>query len=501
MQVVPRSELRRLEVEAVQARAQAEKVAGENAQLRVELKAAVATIATLKGEITGLTTLGDNLQKQMAELKARLGTNSGNSSKPPSSDGPAAPKRPGSKPTGRRRGGQPGHKGKSRALVAPEDVDEAYSLWPDECSVCKAALSGNDPDPLEHQVVEIPDPKVIVSTYLLHALTCSKCDKVTRAELPQGVGASGFGPRTHAFVATLVGRFRQSKRLVVELLNLVWGLDVSVGTVSKMEKRVAAMLGPPVDELIAHLQTSEAANGDETSWRERLKRSWLWVGATTQVAVFLIRASRGGAVAKELFGESFAGVLCTDRWSAYTCMARRALCWAHLLRDFAAMVERHKSPWHGHRLGLLAREILGHWTRWHNGDIDRETLTSLTTPLRARFETVLGWTARKAPGPKAQGIARDLLGRLDELWRFLEDPLVHPTNNLAERLLRYAVIYRKLSFGTDSAGGSRYMERLLSAAATLSLQDRNLFAYLTEGMTAHFAGKPAPSLLPVRAEG
>lgn len=476
-------------------------MAGENAQLRVELQAARVTIATLKGEITGLTTLGDNLQKQMAELKAKLGTNSQNSSKPPSSDGPAAPNRPGRKGAGRRRGGQPGHKGKHRALVAAEDVDEAYSLWPDECTACKAALSGDDPDPLEHQVVEIPDPKVVVSAYLLHALTCANCGTVTRADLPEGVSASGFGPRIHAMAATWVGKFRQSKRSVVELFKLIWGLDLSPGAVCKMEKRVAAMLGPPVEELAAHLQTSKAANGDETTWRERLMRSWLWVGATTQVAVFLIRASRGGAVAKELFGESFAGVLCTDRWSAYTCIARRALCWAHLLRDFTAMVERHNSPWHGHRLGLLAREILGHWTAWCNDEIDREKLTALTTPLRARFEQMLSWTAKNAPGPKAQGTARDLLGRLDELWRFLEDPLVHPTNNLAERLLRYAVIYRKLSFGTDSAAGSRYIERLLSTAATLSLQNRNLFEYLTEGMTAHFAGKPAPSLLPVPAEG
>ncbi|MEO8070976.1 MAG: DUF6444 domain-containing protein, partial [Acidobacteriota bacterium] len=271
MQVIPRSEIRRLEAEAALGRRLAEEFSG----VRAELKAAYTTIATLKGEITRLVTLGDNLQKQMAELNARLGTNSGNSSKPPSSDAPSAPKRPGGRGSGRGRGGHPGHKGAHRALVAAEDVDEAYSLWPDACSACEAALVGNDPDPLERQVVEIPDPRVIVTTYLLHALTCPKCEKVTRAELPEGVGNSGFGPRTHAFVATLVGRFRQSKRLVVELLDLVWGLKVSTGAVSKMEKRVAAMPGPPVDELIAHLQTSTSAHGDETSWLERLKRSWL----------------------------------------------------------------------------------------------------------------------------------------------------------------------------------------------------------------------------------
>ncbi len=127
--------------------------------------------------------------------------------------------------------------------------------------------------------MEIPDPKVIVSAYLLHALTCAACGKVTRAELPQGVSESGFGPRIHAMAATWVGKFRQSKRSVVELFKLIWGLDLSPGVVCKMEKWVAAMLGPPVEEILAHLQSSKFANGDETTWRERLKRSWLWVRA------------------------------------------------------------------------------------------------------------------------------------------------------------------------------------------------------------------------------
>lgn len=490
--VVGRAELRQLEAEA----ARAMRLAEEVAQLRLELKAALATIAAQETKITGLVTLGANLQAQIAELKAKLGTNSGNSSKPPSSDEPGQRPDRGRTPSQRRRGGQPGHARAQRALVAPEDVDETVDVRPAQCADCGAALAGDDPEPLRHQVVEIPDPRVIVTEYRLHALCCPRCAHRTRAGLPSGVSPSGFGPRVHALAATLVGRFKQSKRSAIDLMDLIWGLKMSPGALIKMERRVSAMLAAPVEELRAHLQGAASAHGDETSWRERLKRAWLWLGATTEVAVFLIRSSRGGVVARELFGADFAGVLCTDRWSAYTATARRALCWAHLLRDFTAMVERHHSPWHGHRLGLLAREILGHWRAWHHGEIDRTTLTERTAPLRSRFERLLDWTARNAPGPKARATARDLLSRLDELWRFLDDPLVHPTNNLAERLLRYAVIYRKLSFGTDSPDGSRYLERLLSTAATLDLQDRNLFAYLADGMTAHFAGRTAPSLLP-----
>lgn len=490
--VVSRAELRQLEAEA----ARAGRLAEENQALRTELRAALATIAVQETKLSGLVTLGENLQVQIAELKAKLGTNSGNSSKPPSSDGPGTRPGRGRTPSQRRRGGQPGHTGAQRALVAPQEVDEIIDVRPDRCAGCGAALAGDDPEPQRHQVVEIPDPRVIVTEYRLHALCCTGCARLTRAALPEGVSPSGFGPRVHALVATLVGRFKQSKRSALELMALVWGLTMSPGALIKVEQRVSAMLAAPVEELRAHLQSVPRAHGDETSWRERLRRSWLWLGATAEVAVFLIRPSRGGDVARELFGVAFGGVLCTDRWSAYRGVARRALCWAHLLRDFAAMAERYNSPWHGHRLGVVARAILGHWRAWNRGEIDRATLITLTAPLRTRFECLLDWTARNAHGPKARAIARDLHGRLDELWRFLDDPLVHPTNNLAERLLRYAVIYRKLSFGTDSPAGSRYLERLLSTAATLDLQHRNLFDYLANGMTAHFAGRPAPSLLP-----
>lgn len=499
--VISRAELRRLEAEVRGARDETAQLSLENASLRSELTTALGTIARLETQMTGLVTLGDNLQQQVADLKSRLGANSRNSSKPPSSDGPDGGRGGGrGKRTGRRRGGQPGREAGQRPLVPIEAVDDVIDVRPECCAACEAALHGDDPSPMRHQVVEIPDPRVMVTEYRLHALDCPACGAVTRAALPGGVGTSAFGPRLHAMVATLVGRFRQSKRSVAELLKLVWGIEVSLGAIVGMERRVATMLGPPVAEVVSHLQAAPSAHGDETSWRERMKRGWLWLGATTQVAVFLIRPSRSGAVSKELFGEAFAGVLCTDRWGAYAWIPRRALCWAHLLRDFVAMAERHGSPWHGERLSALAREILGHWRAWHRGEIDRETLALRTKRLRERFETTLRWTANNAPGSKARAMAGNILKQRDALWRFLDDPLVHPTNNLAERLLRYAVIYRKLSFGTDSANGSRYVERLLTAAATLSLQDRNLFKYLTDGMTASFAGRPAPSLLPTPAE-
>lgn len=224
------------------------------------------------------------------------------------------------------------------------------------------------------------------------------------------------------------------------------------------------------------------------------ERAWLWLAATGQLAAFgWCTFSRHLTI----LGEQFAGALCADRWSAYNWLTRRALCWAHLMRDLGATAERHHSPWHGQRLAMLAGEVLAVWKPWHEGKIDRPVMLLRIQPLRARMEQLLAWTAAHAPGPKARTIARDLLSRQDQMWRFLEDERVQPTNNLAERLLRYAVIWCKLSFGTDSEAGSRYVERLLSTVATLQLQGRDVFACLTDAMTAHAAGLPPPSLLPL----
>ncbi|MFO0729407.1 MAG: transposase [Nitrospiraceae bacterium] len=363
-------------------------------------------------------------------------------------------------------------------------------------TVGRGCWRGDDPEPLRHQVVEIPDPRVIVTEYRLHALGCPRCAHVTRAGLPEGEPerVRTTGPCAGSGD---VGRTVQTEQALGDRPDGP-GLGPADEPWSADQDRAAGQR----DARLAHRGVARPLAGRRQCPRRRdelagtAEARLAVAGRHDRVAVFLVRPGRGGVVARDLFGDAFAGVLCTDRWSAYSGIARRALCWAHLLRDFTAMVERHRGQWHAigsacspRNPGPLARLAP---RRDRPRDADRAHGTAAST-LRA--------TARldrpQRPGRKAAGIARDLLGRPDRLWRFLDDPLVHPTNNLAERLLRYAVIYRKLSFGTDSEAGSRYLERLLSTAATLSLQDRNLFDYLAAGMGAHFAGQAVPSLLPV----
>lgn len=457
-------------------------------------------VAELRRENAELRALVVELQERNRELEERICRNSRNSSKPPSSDGPevaAPPKRRKSK---RRRGGQVGHQGHTRSLVPEDQVDVFVPCVPERCTCCGEPLPGLDPSPERHQQVDIPEPRVIVTEYQIHHLSCPHCGQVTAGQLPAGVTTSRFGPRSHALVTLLTGKWLLSKRMAAALMSLVFGLDLSPSTVSAMERRMAEALAVPVAVAHAHVKQADVAHADETSWREAKNRAWLWVAATSLVIVFLIQRRRNAEAAQVLLGEDFAGVLCTDRHGAYHWVDRRGLCWAHLLRDFQAIAERYGSEWHGTRLVLAGLRVMATWSDWHDGRIDRETMLARIEPDRVHIQRLLlqGSTARWA-SKKTHRACRELLGWEEAMWRFLDEPDLPPTNNLAERCLRRPVLWRKGSFGTDSADGSRFVERILTVVATLTAQDRDVFDYLVHAHVDHAAGRPVSSLLPAQA--
>jgi len=258
--------------------------------------------------IAELMALVERLTARVVELEAqvaRLSRNSTNSSKPPSSDPPGVD-RASQKPSGRKRGGQPGHKPSSRKLLPPDKVDVVVPLIPKTCDQCGADLHGHDPEPHRHQVIEVPPITPLVTEYQKHALGCDECGAVTRAELPIGVPMGSFGPRLSAMLAILTAKYRLSKRSVRELLGDFLGVELSLGSVANVEQQVSAALEVPVVEAREYVRQADAVNADETSWRENKKKAWLWVAATSLVTVFVIARSRGAAVAKDLLGESFA---------------------------------------------------------------------------------------------------------------------------------------------------------------------------------------------------
>ena len=451
---------------------------------------AQAYIGTLEARVAALVAMVQALQEQLHQT-------SRNSSRPPSSD-PPLPQHP-HRPRGQRqRGGQPGHPGSTRTLIPVEEVDEVVVIKPAQCTHCQAPLSGDDPTPWRHQVIELPPIKPVVTEYQWHQLACPACGATTRAPWPAGVPSGTYGPRVQATVALCTGAYRLSKRTTQQVMDEVFGVPLSVGTISPLEQATTAAVAAPVEAARTYVHAQAVAHLDETSWRQGGKRAWLWVAVTSVVTVFLVRMSRGGQVARELLGERFSGILVTDRYSAsnWYPVRWRQVCWAHLLRDFEAMRGRGgRSEEIGDALLAQAHQMFAWWHRVREGTLQRSTFRSYMSPLRREVERLLEAGSRCGV-PKTAGTCRDILKRREALWTFVQVEGVEPTNNTAERSIRPGVLWRKGSFGTQSEEGSRFVESMMTVVSTLKQQQRNVLEYLTAACEAALRGEAAPSLLP-----
>jgi transposase len=456
-----------------------------------------AYIRALELRLSALEARVQALQQENRALQERLKQNSRNSSRPPSSDPPQSPRPPRPR-SGRRRGGQPGHPGYTRPLIPVEEVDEVVVLKPDLCGGCQEPLWGDDPTPFRHQVIDIPPIQPVVTEYQWHQLVCPACGETTRAPWPEGVPSGTYGPRVHATVALCTGSYRLSKRTTQQVMDDLFGVPMSVGTISQSEKLTTEVLAEPVEEARASVPEQPVAHLDETSWREEGKRAWLWVAVTSLLTVFVVRLSRGGQVARELLGEGFSGILVTDRYSAYNWypVRWRQLCGSHLLRDFEAIRGRGgASEEIGDALLAQAHQMFTWWHRVREGALARSTFRSYMTPLRREVERLLE-AGSQCGVAKTEGMCREILKRREALWTFVQVEGVEPTNNTAERSIRPGVQWRKGSFGTQSEAGSRYVERIMTVVATLKQQNRNVLDYLTAAHEAALRGEAAPSLLP-----
>lgn len=441
------------------------------------------------------------LQARVQELEARLAQNSTNSSRPPSSDPPQAPARRGSGPTGRRPGGQPGHEAHRRPLLPVEEVDHVVDYWPSCCARCGQPLAA-DPAlettaPERHQVLELPHLRAEVTEHRVHHVRCPCCRAESSASLPPVVPPGAFGPRVQATVALLSGRYRLSRREVADLCRELLGAPLAVGSVDHLCQATGTALAEPVAQLERAVQAAAVANADETGWKRAGQRGWLWVVVTAMATVFTIARSRGSPVIKGLLGEDFSGALGSDRWSAYAWVPaeRRQVCWAHLRRDFQALVDYGGAAVVIGKLGLVLTDRL--FAAWHLARDDpaaRPRFIQAIGPLQGEFRALLeiGSTNRV---DKAAGLCRQLLKLWPALWSFASVPGVEPTNNVAERALRPAVLWRKGCFGSQSAEGERFVARMLSVAATCRQQGRSLLDYLTDACSAAQRGRPIPSLL------
>jgi transposase len=437
------------------------------------------------------------LEAEVREVTARLNQNSQNSSKPPSSDGPHVKRKPPQPPSGRKAGGQPGHTSHQRALVPIEQVDAVITCRPAQCRRCGEQLTGSDPEPWRQQVVELPPVCPQITEYQRHRLVCPGCGITTCGELPAGILPTCYGPRLASVVALCTGGYRMSKRMAASFCREVLGIELSVGEVCQIEQTVTNAVTPAVEEAAVYVQSCDA-NIDETPWQERRQRRWLWTMVTTQVSVFTVATGRGAAVLQKLVGEWYGGTITSDRAKAYDShpLRKRQLCLAHLCRDFQAMIDRG-GP--GQAVGEALLEhmhVLFAWWHWvRDGTWKRATLQSYVRTLRASFKLELEWGSQSACA-KTAATCRELLAREAALWTFVRVEGIEPTNNSAERHLRHAVLWRKVSYGTQSERGSRFVVSMLTVLTSCQQQGRNALAYLTACCQAFYAHRVIPSLVP-----
>jgi transposase len=442
----------------------------------------------------------EQLEARVEKLERELAKSSRNSSLAPSADPPAKRRAPrGKDRSGRSQGAQPGHEGHGRELLPASAIDEMIEHWPERCG-CGHVFAAGDllavGEPARHQIEELPVISARVIEHRCQRVRCPGCGKQTRAVMPAELAKSAFGPRFQAAIAALSVRNRISRRDVVELSEELFGVRICSGTVEAILARAGDALENPYDDLRERVRANKSVNMDETGWRLKGSQRALWGMFTDRHALFHLAPDRHEDHAKQLL-EGHAGIVTSDRWWAYAHLPlhRRQVCWAHLKRDFQAHAEGLAREKEFGQAGLeLCERVFWAWEVFQHTR-DRRELKLTIGRLRSHYKPILRTYAGKGPRYKyTRGMARNLLKVWPALWTFASHNGVEPTNNHAERSLRGAVIYRKLSLGSQSEAGERRIERLLSASVTCRLQRRSLFAYLTDALTAHARSDPVPTL-------
>lgn len=377
------------------------------------------------------------LQAELEKLSERVNKNSRNSSKPPSSDPPQTRNYSKREATGQKKGGKKGHHGRGRKLKPPEEVSRVVVSKPTVCAGCGGLLLGADPQPERHQVSELPRIEPEIVEYQRHTLSCCVCGTRNRADWPAEMPRGSFGAGLQALIGYLGGRFGVSQRDIAEMLQSIFHVEISLGSIPAQERGVSQALEEAVQEAQEHVQQQAAVNLDETSWHELTRNFWLWVCSTPSVTVFRLFQTRGAAGAEQLLGADFDGIVGSDRYSAYNWLdpTKRQACWAHLKRDFQALLERGgQSKIIGRLLLAQVKQFFGLWHRVRDGTLSRLDFQAAMQPIRYEIHCLLhiGTCVKHHPTRKT---CQNILKLEQALWTFVDQEGIEPTNNAAERAL------------------------------------------------------------------
>ena len=429
----------------------------------------------LEQTIVTFVTRIEQLEKRIEQLEVRTKKNSQNSSKPPSSDSPFKKPKKKDKKGKRKRGAQKGHKGHQQQMLEPTDTK---IILP---AICDCGRYDFDPKTLEsyytHQHIELPEIQMDVTHFILHKGKCNHCGETVRAVVPKEY-QSGYGPRLSATVAELSGSHGASRQTVQDFCQSVLGIPISVGGIQCILDRTSEALKPLYDEIGRKARQAKVNHVDETSWFQSGKLNWLWTMVNHTVAFFMVHPNRSKLAFDQLV-DDWKGILVSDNYGVYVNWVNsRQTCLAHYIRKAKALTER-KDESIG-RFGESVRKHLQQLCQWAKAPPSEKQWTKFYS------EFLLNLLLFESADDDAGRLARSLLGEMDSLWVFLEENGVEPTNNRAERALRFGVLWRKRSNGTQSDKGNRWVERILSVKQTCRIRALPMFPILVDAIGSYF---------------
>src|SRR5215203_3096334 len=429
------------------------------------------------------------LQQRIAELERQIGLNSGNSGKPPSSDGLKKPPRVGNlrQPSGKPSGGQPGHPGKT--LRRTETPDATIDHYPQVCTACGTALTAAmATDHVARQVFDLPEPRpLIVIEHRAHACHCAACGRQTRADFPAEVTAPvQYGTRVAAFVLYLLHYQLLPEKRLAEVMADLFGVTLVSATIARISRDAAQRCQGFADAVRDHVAAAPLKHLDETGFRIGGKTQWLHIASTVLLTFYRISPKRGSLLT------NVAGIVVHDHWKPYSTLAGvlHALCNAHHLRELKALVEIEKENWAGQMQRLL--RIACHATNVAR-EADVMLKPGLMTMIERRYDAIvaeglalheaqpaLGKVVKRGPAPRRVGhnLLLRLLTRRQDVLRFLTDPTVPFTNNLAEQDGRMMKVQQKISGGFRSDDGAKNFATIRSVLSTARKQGWSLIETL-----------------------
>lgn len=431
------------------------------------------------------------LEKRIEELEEKLNTNSKNSSKSPSSD----PNRPKKKKKGKRkkRGPKFGHKGFFRKLFPKNKVTSSKNIFPKKCPKC-GGKNLKSVSVEERQITELPEIHPIVKQFNIHTCECINCKNKIKAERPEEAKFL-FGSRLMGFISLISGEMTLSKRKLQRLLKYL-NIPISLGSIINIQKLAGQILKKPYEDILKYIHEQKNNHADETSWKTMHDRKWLIVRTTENSTAFKIEKSRSQKIFNEIF-QGYNGILISDRCPTYNAhQGGRQLCLAHIARDFNKISERKNLD--GKIGKKLAEELNAIFKKWHafkQNLMTRKELQCILEVTHIRCIKVLLIIGSLLKNTKTGRTCKNLLKIFNYLWTFIYEEDIEPTNNLAERDLRPSVIWRKLSFGTQSMEGEQYVERILSIIGTMKKRNKNALEYLYCCFQSHIREGPIPSPL------